>query len=107
MHCVFWQETIGVVAGDVVVDRHQGFQHSNLVGQRGNSFVQSLHAVANVEFNECVSDGLYDGPIHSFLGILYSSLQLLLADTLVEILGIVISSLIISCHYKHKNRNKW
>ena len=32
MHRVFWQETIGVAAGDVIiVDRHQGFQLSNLV----------------------------------------------------------------------------
>ena len=74
MHRVFWQETIGVAAEDVVVDRHQGFQLSNLVGQRGTSFVQSLHVVANVEFNECVSDGLPDGLIYPFLGILYSSL---------------------------------
>ena len=106
MHRVFWQETISVAAGDVVVDHHKGFQLSNLVGKRGNSFVQSLHAVANVDLNECVSDGLPDGLIHPFLGILYSSLQLLLADTLVEILGIVIFSLIIFCHCKHKNRNK-
>ena len=33
MHRVFWQETISVAAGDViVVDRHKCFQLSNLVG---------------------------------------------------------------------------
>ena len=32
IHRVFWQETIGVATGDVVVGCHKGLQLSNLVG---------------------------------------------------------------------------
>ena len=71
--------------GDVIVERHQGFQLSNLVAQSGNSFVQSLHAVANVEFNECVSQEQLQAAVENAQKRMNEAIRKAVTDALIEL----------------------
>ena len=58
------------------------------------------------DFNECVSQEQLQAAIENAQKRMNEAVKKAVTDTLIETLRIVISSLITSCHCKHKNRNK-
>ena len=81
-----------------------GFQRSNPVRYRGYPSVQLPNNVSKPESVDRVGDGLGDRFCYPVLFGVHESLQLSLANTLIEVLE---SASIIVCNYcRHKNRNK-